>query len=421
MADNKFTYKEHEDDAETVAADDYYKTVNASQPGDFVFSGGDFAQSDNVTNLFNKANQVQIPGKFQFSLGDQAVSDAMNQILNREKFSYDVTGDALYQQYKDQYVNQGKLAMMDTIGQAQAATGGYGNSYAQGVGQQAYQGYLQQLNDRVPELYQLALDKYNQEGQELYNRYGLLSDRENTEYGRYRDSKSDAIAERDYYTNLANNERAWEYGLYSDRWDREHTLHRDSVSDWQYANTSAYNDYWNKRNFGYGKYTDDKGFAYTEYRDGKEDEQTAKDNALREAETAASLGDYSKLKDLGFNTENAGKIETKYEVLSDSQMDGLYELAEMGTQKDTYTDDDPNYERILDLLSTYKAYYNIDPELIGDLTNKLIPNAYLEYVKKREESTAFPKPVDTTVESIMYTSGGGGGGNSRLERAIKIY
>jgi hypothetical protein len=35
----------------------------------------------------------------------------MSQIQNRPAFSYDVNSDALYQQYKDQYIRQGKLAM----------------------------------------------------------------------------------------------------------------------------------------------------------------------------------------------------------------------------------------------------------------------------------------------------------------------
>ena len=137
---------------------------------------------------------------------------------NRPDFSYDVNGDALYQQYKDQYITQGKLAMQDTMGQAAAMTGGYGNSYAQNVGQQAYQGYLQQLNDKVPELYQLALDQYNQEGENLLNQYGLLSDREKTEYGRYRDTVTDAYEERDYLTGRADT--AYEQG-YQAHYDKQ--------------------------------------------------------------------------------------------------------------------------------------------------------------------------------------------------------
>ena len=148
-----------------------------------------------------------------------------NDILNGKKFSYDLNGDALYQQYKDKYINQGRLAMADTIGQASAMTGGYGNSYAVTAGNQAYQSSLQNLNDVVPELYQLALDKYNSDRQDLYNQYGVISDRENTEYGR----------------------------------------HRDSVTDWQNEYGMAVDEYWNNKNFGYGKHTDDENFRYTEY------------------------------------------------------------------------------------------------------------------------------------------------------------
>lgn len=115
------------------------------------------------------------------------LDETLDKILNREKFSYDLNGDALYQQYKDQAVLGGQMAMMDTMGQASALTGGYGNSYAQTVGQQTYQGYLQQLNDKVPELYQLALDQYNREGDELYTQYGMYADRDEQDYGRWGD------------------------------------------------------------------------------------------------------------------------------------------------------------------------------------------------------------------------------------------
>lgn len=120
------------------------------------------------------------------------LNETLDKILNREKFSYDVNGDALYQQYKDLYTNQGKQAMMDTMGQASAMTGGYGNSYAQTVGQQTYQGYLQQLNDKVPELYQLALDQYNQEGQDLYDQASVMSTMEQRDYDRAQTEKSRA-------------------------------------------------------------------------------------------------------------------------------------------------------------------------------------------------------------------------------------
>lgn len=172
----------------------------------------------------------------------ESLKEALNRINNREKFTYDLNGDALYQQYKDQYINQGRMAMQDTMGQAAAMTGGYGNSYAATVGNQAYQGYLQKLNDVVPELYNLALNKYNLEGQELKDQYSLLKDQYNTEYGQHRDKVGDWNTEaarlsdkyynessldysrfadqRDYTTNEYNTERSYDYGLYSDAYNR---------------------------------------------------------------------------------------------------------------------------------------------------------------------------------------------------------
>ena len=129
-------------------------------------------------------------GTFQYA-HQAALDDAMQRILNREKFSYDLNGDALYQQYKDNYISQGKRAMQDTMGQAAALTGGYGSSYAQNVGQQAYHSYLEGLNNVVPELYQLALDRYAREGDALSQQYAMYLDDYDRAYGKHRDTVAD--------------------------------------------------------------------------------------------------------------------------------------------------------------------------------------------------------------------------------------
>lgn len=136
---------------------------------------------------------------------DAKLNEIYDKIINREKFSYDVNADPLYSQMKDQYVQLGNMAMMDTMGQAAALTGGYGNSYGQMVGQQAYQGYLQQLNDKVPELYGMALDQYNQEGQDLYNQFAMVGDLRDDEYGRYQDAMDRYWQDVDYHTSRVDN------------------------------------------------------------------------------------------------------------------------------------------------------------------------------------------------------------------------
>ena len=115
------------------------------------------------------------------------IQELYQNISNRQPFQYDVDSDAMYQALKDQYITGGKLAMMDTMGQAAQLTGGYGNSYAQGVGQQAYQGYLQGLNDQLPDLYNMALQNYIQTGDAMLQEYGMLQDMAADDYGKYQD------------------------------------------------------------------------------------------------------------------------------------------------------------------------------------------------------------------------------------------
>jgi hypothetical protein len=77
------------------------------------------------------------------------------------------------------------------------------------VGQQAYQGYLQGLTDKIPELAQLAYQRYAQQGQDLYQKYGLLNTQEQADYNRW-------LAERDFLVNQYNTERGFDYGQYRD-------------------------------------------------------------------------------------------------------------------------------------------------------------------------------------------------------------
>lgn len=181
------------------------------------FSYGDYAESETVMQAsaaLDAALAAQ-PGAYQSKWQSQ-LDDIIGRILNREEFSYDVNEDALYKQYADQYQRGGKLAMQDTMGQAAAMTGGYGSSYASTAGNQAYQAYLSQLNEVVPELYGMALDRYNAEGQEMYNQYGLLSDAEGQDYARYMDGYNKWLAERDYAAGRYDSERDYDYGVYAD-------------------------------------------------------------------------------------------------------------------------------------------------------------------------------------------------------------
>lgn len=154
------------------------------------------------------------PGAYQ-SRWDDELTSLYDQIRNRKKFSYDMGTDPLYQQYREQYQRLGRLAMQDTMGQAAALTGGYGSTYGEQVGQQAYNAYLQNLNDIVPQLQQQAYQRYQDEGTDLYSQYSLVKGRDDTDYGRYRDTVSD------YYSDLSDARSAYnsERSLDQSQWE----------------------------------------------------------------------------------------------------------------------------------------------------------------------------------------------------------
>lgn len=200
------------------------KEETAAEPVVKVFEESDWLQqlSQQVQALRDNA-----PADYQFSRQEdyQAVID---EIINRQDFDYDINADALYHHYKDQYAAQGKLAMLDTMGQAAAKTGGYGNSYAQTAGQQAYQSYLQKVNEVIPQLYNLAYDRYDSQSQALFDRYNLLKSQNDSEYEKYRD------ALQDYYDEISRLEST----VASQR-QQEYQAFRDEIADSQYAEKLA--------------------------------------------------------------------------------------------------------------------------------------------------------------------------------------
>lgn len=231
------------------------------------FQYGDYQESDAVTQAQALLNQQMAnkPGAYNSQWQGQ-LDEVIGQILNRDKFSYDLNADALYQQYANQYATQGKMAMMDTMGQAAAMTGGYGNSYAQSVGQQAYQSHLQQLNDKIPELYQLALNQYQMEGDALYDQYAMLGAQEEQDYGRHRDEMSDWQTEMGRLQDQYNAERDYDYSKWTDG-----------------------------RDFAYGQYSDDRAYDYQAGRDQVADEQWQKeyDEAVRQFNFQNKLGEFA--------------------------------------------------------------------------------------------------------------------------------
>ena len=347
------------------------------------FSYGDYEQSDTVkqAEAMLKEQEANKPGDYQSQWQDE-IDDYLGKIQNRDPFSYDVNSDALYQQYKDLYIQQGQMAMMDTMGQAAAMTGGYGNSYAQTVGQQVYNQHLNQLNQIIPELYQKAFDRYAYEGDQLQNMYNMYLGREEQDYGRYMDSYNAWQSERDYLAGRYDTERNYDY------------------SQWESNRNLAYDQYTADRNLAYDQYNADRDIAWEEY---LSEQQKAEDVA----ELMAGAGDYDRLAEIyGLSEEEVAAIKaantpkatggsgtgTKtqtYDKLSTSDKQEL-----LG-----YFSRANSAEELAQLAIIYSGNY--DPSAINDLVSYVMSVNGWTYYEEPEDKPALPKGKN---------SGGVGGG-----------
>ena len=206
-----------------------------------------YQRSDRVNEYYEKTRKLERnkPDEFESKYEGQ-ISDILDNILNRPKFSYtaeDMTNDDLYKMYRDQYMRQGNLAMRDTMGNAAALTGGYGNTYASAAGQQAYDNYVAQLNNKALDFYDRAYQRYADEGQNLYNQMNVVTGLDNTDYQRYRDGINDYYNDLNYYNGRYNQEYGYDYGEYQDRvtadqWAQEFAFQKQQAAQEQ-ANWEA--------------------------------------------------------------------------------------------------------------------------------------------------------------------------------------
>ena len=208
-----------------------------------------YIPSDAVNQAQQALTQQQAnkPGQYQ-SQFQGGMQDLMNQIQNRDKFQYDVNADALYQQVAQNYLQQGKTAMMDTMGQAAALTGGYGNSYAQTAGQQQYNQHLLGLAEMVPQFQQMALQQYQMEGDDLMDRYALMMQQDESAYARYQDYLNRYYADLDRAQAAYDNERDYDYSRFSDERDFDYGKYMDDLNyQYQVGRDQVADDQWNQQ------------------------------------------------------------------------------------------------------------------------------------------------------------------------------
>lgn len=148
------------------------------------YQGQTFEPSAVYLEAMEEANKLREELKGGRTSFTDKVNAKLEEIENTKPFEYDFNKDTLFQNALAAYMRSGRVAMQDTMGQAAALTGGYGSSYSQAVGNQAYNNMVQEAYDNLPEYYQIAYQKYQDD---LANKYNLLNEyrsSDETEYGR---------------------------------------------------------------------------------------------------------------------------------------------------------------------------------------------------------------------------------------------
>lgn len=100
------------------------------------YTANPFATSSTTDRYLQRLNKLEknAPGEFQSQYSSD-IQNIINSIKNREQFKTDdVFQSDLYTTMRDQAIKNGQKSMRDTMGSAQAATGGYGSTYAQAAG-----------------------------------------------------------------------------------------------------------------------------------------------------------------------------------------------------------------------------------------------------------------------------------------------
>lgn len=239
-------------------------------------------------------------GGFSYGSAPQYVSryqdkidELTAQILGRAAFSYDPETDPTYQQYKEAYTRDGQRAMQDTLGQVSARTGGLASSYAGSAAQQTYDNYMAALEDKIPELRQLAYSMYQDEGNTQRANLEMLMALEQGDYAKYTD-----------LLGQWNTDRNFDYGV-----------HRDQISD------NRYNNEWNyqvgRDDIADKRYEDETAWERSQYTSEKEYNQ-----ALAKAQTLAAAGDFSGYKALGYTDAEIKNLKTAYDKAQRASVSG---------------------------------------------------------------------------------------------------
>ena len=274
------------------------------------YSPSQFQTSSMTDRYLNHLDDLENskPAAFQSQYSNE-IQNILNTIQNRPQFNTDdVFKSDLYTTMREQAIQNGQKSMRDTMGAAQAATGGYGSTYAQAAGQQAYDNVLSNFNNTTLDIYDRVYNNYLQEGQELYNKLNMYNNQDSIDYNRYRDTVSDYYNDLNYYA-----------GRYDSSWSQDMNQYQQDQQMQQWAENYAYQktqdalaqQNWQTQ-FDYQKEQDALAQQNWQAQFDYQKEQDAKQLALAYAKARSSGSSGSKKKTAGSDTKAASSTNDGY-------------------------------------------------------------------------------------------------------------
>jgi hypothetical protein len=202
------------------------------------------------------------------------IDGVMGQLDGMKDFSYDPTRDAAYEQYKNSYTRQAKLANENAQANASAISGGYGSSYANSVAQQGYQQAMANVDSGLAGLRDKALTLYQLKQNGLSGLLSALQNQDSLEAAEHQGAVANAQDWRDYKKSRADQAAQEKSDFLSNLWEMAKSVGR--------AGLTAYDTY-----KGYTQQQWENEFAREQWEYNKE--RTGQSDALNAYEQAFNL------------------------------------------------------------------------------------------------------------------------------------
>lgn len=418
-----------------LVSDDVYDTMrNSFQTPSAVTSADAY--------LTAQLRQIQ-QGKTTYS---GRINELMNSISNRDKFSYDIENDTLFQQALGSAMKSGQTAMQNTMGQAAALTGGYGSSYATSAANQAYNAYIEDAYANLPQYYQMALEAYQAEGDELYRQLNMYNAASDTEYARMLNAYDATSA----YRNQAYNEaytgfrdtKTDAYNAANLGMNEHSQLVNDAVSSYNTLSnydTTKYNREYNEwmdsinialkqQEYNRGVYESDRAFeeGVRQYNDSNywknywnqvdEDyrrDSLALDEDYRRDSLAQDASQFNQQQDLRRNEYALTTGDTDFNgVLDENELDYIRQLQESAKINAGGTEAEPEYvsvieSRVKNLKNNDAIFTEIDKaqEKYGfddDVKEQLLDKYALQPITSRQYTLANRSSVEGKNSNMVF-------------------